>query len=157
MKRTFRPVHGVLAIAILLASYLLIDHFFGRSGARFQRVSPDPQGQVTLDVSGLQPLEVRFYRFLNRGNQEVLFFVGRDETGALQVAFDASENDFKRKRGFRADGAWLVNLKCDTATRLAEVNLGRSGCGPVPLRFRQQGETLLLAENDVLEGWRYFR
>ena len=157
MTKTFRPIHGVLAVALLLAGYLLIDHFFGRSGARFQRVGPDAQGQVTIDVTGLQPLQVRFYRFLNRGNQEVLFFVGRDETGALQVAFDASENDFKRKRGFRADGAWLVNLKCDTATRLAEVNLGRSGCGPVPLRFRRQGETLVLAENDVLEGWRYFR
>ncbi len=95
MKRTFRPVHGVLAIAILLASYLLIDHFFGRSGARFQRVSPDPQGQVTLDVSGLQPLEVRFYRFLNRGNQEVLFFVGRDETGAVQVAFDLARDHLR--------------------------------------------------------------
>ena len=117
----------------------------------------DPQGQVTLDVSALQPLEVRFYRFLNAGNQEVLFFVGRDETGAVQVAFDASENDFKRKRGFRADGAWVVNQKCDTATRLAEVNLGRSGCGPVPLRFRLEGGTLRLAENDILEGWRYFR
>ena len=85
------------------------------------------------------------------------FFVGRDEAGTLAVAFDASENDFKRKRGFRAEGAWVVNNKCDTATRLAEVNLGRSGCGPVPLRFHQEGATLVLAENDILEGWRYFR
>jgi len=157
MKRTFRPIHGVLGVALLLASYLLIDHFFGRSGARFERVGPDPQGRVAIDVASIRPLEVRYYRFLNRGNQEVLFFVGRDESGALAVAFDASENDFKRKRGFRADGAWVVNLKCDTATRLAEVNLGRSGCGPVPLRFRQEGATLVLAENDILEGWRYFR
>lgn len=157
MKRTFRPIHGVLGVALLLASYLLIDHFFGRSGARFERVGPDPQGRVAIDVASIRPLEVRYYRFLNRGNQEVLFFVGRDEAGTLAVAFDASENDFKRKRGFRAEGAWVVNNKCDTATRLAEVNLGRSGCGPVPLRFHQEGATLVLAENDILEGWRYFR
>ncbi|MBZ0089374.1 MAG: DUF2318 domain-containing protein, partial [Thermoanaerobaculia bacterium] len=118
---------------------------------------PDADGRVVVEVGDLAPLEVRFFRFLNRGNQEVLFFVGRDEQGALAVAFDASENDFKRKRGFRVDGAWVVNNKCDTATRLAEVNLGRSGCAPVPLRYRQQGSALVFAENDVLEGWRYFR
>jgi uncharacterized membrane protein len=157
MKRTFRPIHAVLVVAVLLAGFLLVDHFFGRSGARFERVGPDANGRVALDVANLAPLETRFYRFLNRGNQEVLFFVARDESGALVVAFDASENDFKRKRGFRADGAWMVNNKCETATRLAEVNLGRSGCAPVPLRFRQEGSTLVLAENDVLEGWRYFR
>lgn len=157
MKRTFRPIHAVLTVAVLLAGYLLFDHFFGGSGARYTRVGPDADGRVVVEVGDLAPLEVRFFRFLNRGNQEVLFFVGRDEKGALAVAFDASENDFKRKRGFRADGAWMVNNKCDTATRLAEVNLGRGGCAPVPLRFRQEGSTLVLAENDVLEGWRYFR
>lgn len=150
-------MHGVLAVALLLAGYLTLDHFLGRSGARFERVSPDASGRVTIDVAALAPLQVRFFRFLNRGNQEVLFFVAKDDAGGLAVAFDASENDFKRHRGFRADGAWVVNNKCDTATRLAEVNLGRSGCGPVPLRFHQEGSTLVLAENDVLEGWRYFR
>jgi uncharacterized membrane protein len=153
---TFRPVHGVLAVAALLAAFLSLEAAFG-SGSRATRVAPDPQGRVTLDVADLKPLEVRFYRFLNSGNQEVKFFVGRDESGALQVAFDASENDFKRKRGFRAEGAWMVNNKCDTAVRLAEVNAAPSGCAPTPLRFRQEGTRILLAENDVLEGWRYFR
>ncbi len=124
---------------------------------RFTRVAPDAQGAVTLAVGDLAPLEVRFYRFLNSGNQEVRFFVGRDESGALQVAFDASENDFKLKRGFRADGAWIVNNKCETSIRLAEVNRQPSGCSPVPLPFRAEGDRLVLAENDVLGGWRYFR
>ena len=73
------------------------------------------------------------------------------------AAFDASENDFKRHRGFRHEGEWLVNNKCDTATRLVEVNAGKSGCGPAPLRFRLEGANVVLTENDVLEGWRFFR
>lgn len=140
--------------AVLLADWAL-EGGFRRS--RFERVGPDRNGEVRLDVAGLGPSEVRFYRFLNSGNQEVRFFVGRDSGGTLQVAFDAAENDFKRKLGFRHEGDWLVNNKCDTALRLEEVNAGTSGCRPAPMKHRVDGQTLVLAEADVLEGWRLFR
>lgn len=140
--------------AVLLADWAL-DGGFRRS--KFERVGPDRNGEMRLDVSTLAPNEVRFYRFLNSGNQEVLFFVGRDREGTLQVAFDAAENDFKRKLGFRAEDGWLVNNKCDTALRLEEVNAGTSGCRPAPMRHTLAGQTLVLNERDVLEGWRLFR
>ena len=89
--------------------------------------------------------------------QEVRFFVGRDAAGVLQVAFDAAENDFKRKLGFRQEGDWLVNNKCDTALRIEEVNSGTSGCRPAPLAHRVEGDSLVLREADVLTGWRFFR
>jgi uncharacterized membrane protein len=155
----FRPRHGLVLVPFMLGAVLLAD--FAREGGfgrqRYQRVGPDPRGEVRLDVAALAPAEVRFYRFLNPGNQEVKFFVGRDPEGALQVAFDAAESDFKRKLGFRHEGEWLVNNKCDTAVRLAEVNEGRGGCRPVPLAHRMEQQTLVLAERDILVGWRYFR
>ncbi len=156
--RRFRPIHGILLVLALSATVIGADYFLSGSGRiDFARVGPDRDGRVTIDVADLQPLEVRYFRFLNAGNQEVLFFVGRDESGQIVVAFNASENDFKRKRGFRHDGAWMVNNKCDTAIKLSEVNLGRSGCGPMPLPFRASGAQVVLAENDILGGWRYFR
>lgn len=155
--RSFRPVHGLVLVAVLFAAVLGAERWLSPSRARYLRVSPDAQGRVEIDLAGLGPLGVRFYRFLNAGNQEVRFLVGRDESGALQVAFDASENDFKLKRGFRLEGSWIVNNKCETAVRLAEVNARPSGCAPVPLRFRAEGDRLQLAEADVLAGWRYFR
>jgi len=155
--RKFRPAHGIALVVLLLVAFLGLEALLGRHGRQFQRVSPDPSGQVVIPVGDLSPLEVRFFRFLNSGNQEVKFFVGRDASGRIQAAFDASESDFKRRRGFRAEGAWVVNNKCDTATRLEEVNDGRGGCAPVPLKHRVDGDRLVLAESDILEGWRYFR
>lgn len=155
--RKFRPLHGILLVAVLLAAFLGLEALLGHHGRDFVRVSPDASGRVEIKVGDLAPNQVRFYRFLNSGNQEVKFLVGRDGSGQIQVAFDAAESDYKRRRGFRADGAWVVNNKCDTAIRLAEVNDGRGGCAPVPLRHRVEGDKLLLAENDILEGWRYFR
>lgn len=157
--RRFRPVHGILLLAFFMAAVLVaewaIDGGFRRS--QFERVAPDRNGEVRLAVAGITPGMVKFYRFLNPGNQEVRFFVGRDRRGELQVAFDASENDFKRKLGFRHEEGWLVNNKCETSLRLEEVNAGTSGCRPAVLKHRVDGETLVLREDDVLAGWRYFR
>jgi uncharacterized membrane protein len=153
----FRPVHGVLLVAVSMAAVLGAERWLSPHRHGYVQVAPDANHQVVLDVSDLGPLQIRFFRFLNSGNQEVKFFVARDEKGALAVAFDASENEFKLRRGFRLDGAWIVNNKCGISVRLSEVNQHPSGCSPVPLPFQAQGGRVVLAENDLLAGWRYFR
>ncbi len=40
----------------------------------------------------------------------------------------------------------MVNNKCDTATRLADVGEGRGGCAPVPLKYSLAGDALTLTE-----------
>ena len=157
MKR-FTPLYGILVVllfvgAVVSANYA-INGGLGRSG--YERVAP-VDGMVRIDVGSIEAKEVRFFRFLNTGNQEVKFFVGRDGDGSVQVAFDASETDYKRKRGFRHEGDWMVNNKCDTASRLTEVNDGGGGCRPVPLEHRLEGQVLILTEANILAGWRYFR
>ncbi|HEX2165390.1 MAG TPA: Fe-S-containing protein [Thermoanaerobaculia bacterium] len=156
MKR-FRPIHAMLLVAVVVGAIVAADLALdgGRAGAT--TVRPDAQGLVTLDLSTLGPSEVRFYRFLNAGNQEVRFLVGRDRDGAVQVAFDASETHAKLGRGFRHEGDWLVDNKCESAVRLGSVNEGGRGCRPVPLAHRLDGDRLVLTETDILRGWRYFQ
>lgn len=155
----FRPVHGIAIVllvgGVLLASEYALEGRFAHGG--FARVAPDASGTVRLDVGDLAEQEVRFYRFLNPGNQEVKFLVGRDANGTVQVAFDANEECFKLKRGYRAENGWLTCNKCEKAFRLEDTNAGGGGCKPVPLAHRLDGDQLVLAENAVLEGWRYFR
>lgn len=155
--RRFRPAHALALVLVVLAGVLGAERLLSGGANRFTRVSPDAQGAVTLAVGDLAPLEARFYRFLNSGNQEVRFFVGRDEAGALFAAFDASDNDFKMNRGFRAHDGWMVNNKCESSFRMREINSHPSGCAPVPVRFRAAGDQVVLAEDDLLTGWRYFR
>jgi uncharacterized membrane protein len=157
--RRFKPIHGIalvlLFVGVVLAADLALE---GRLGStEIQRVSPGRDGLVHVSLAGLEPLQVRFYQFLNPGNQEVRFFVGRDGAGQVQVAFDADEPCAKMKRGFRAEGEWVVCNKCDKSFRLAEVNAGGGGCKPVPLEHRVDGEDLMIAEADILKGWRLFR
>jgi uncharacterized membrane protein len=155
----FRPVHGIAVVLLVVGAVLFAEMAYegrlGRSG--YERVTPGPDGAMSIELAGLGPNQVRFYRFLNRANQEVRFFVGRDTSGTVQVGFDANELCAKTKRGYKHEGEWLVCNKCDKSFRLAEVNAGGGGCKPVPLKHRVEGDRLLLAENDLLAGWRYFR
>ncbi|RMH20141.1 MAG: DUF2318 domain-containing protein [Acidobacteria bacterium] len=159
MKR-IRPIHG-FAIVLLFAGVVwaadyALDGGFSHSG--YIRVSPGDDGTVRIDVSDLEPNSVRFYRFLNYGNQEVLFLVGRDELGKIHVGFDASETHYKTRRGFSFQDGWMIDNKCETATRLTELEPGhRGGCRPVPMRHHLEGDVLVLKEEDVLAGWRLFR
>ncbi|MEL7058875.1 MAG: Fe-S-containing protein [Acidobacteriota bacterium] len=155
--KQFKPVYGIALIACFVSLAYLADAILLDQGRQFERVAPDRDGRVVLDVSSLAASEVNFYRFLNSGNQEVKFFVGRDENRIVHVAFDASENDYKRKRGFRFHDGWMVSNKCDTATRLSDVSSGSGGCRPEPVRHRLDGDRLILEETDILSGWRYFR
>ncbi|HEV7504660.1 MAG TPA: Fe-S-containing protein [Thermoanaerobaculia bacterium] len=156
--RRFKPIHGILIVVLFLgtvwAAETVLEGRLNPSG--FQRVTPARDGQVRVDLAGLKPNDVRFYEFLNSSNQEIRFFVAKDGKGIVQVAFDADETCAKYKRGFRHEGEWVVCNKCDKAFRISETASGGEGCTPVPLRHQVQGSELLLAQNDVISGWRLF-
>src|SRR5712692_6392242 len=103
--RRFKPVYGVflviLVVGAVLTAELALDGRLG--GSSYTRVSPGSDRLIRIDLSGLRPQQVHFFRFLNPSNQEVKFFVGRDPGGEVQVAFDADEVCAKNKRGFRQD------------------------------------------------------
>jgi uncharacterized membrane protein len=154
----FKPLYGVALVLLFVGAVVAAELAFeGRLGqASLRRVSPGADGWVRIGIGDLKPRDVRFYRFLNAGNQEVRFFVGREPEGVVQVAFDASENHYKLGRGFRHDGEWMVDNKCETSVRLAEVNDGGGGCRPIPIPHRIEGSTLSIAESEILSGWRLF-
>ena len=156
--KAIKPAQGFLLVLGVLGTLWGLEYVVTarQHQGDFIRVAPDSQGLVRIESQDIQPQQVRFFRFLNTGNQEVKFFVGRDLRGHVQVAFDANETCAKSKRGYRHDGEWVVCNKCDKAFRLTEVNSSGGGCMPVPLPFREQGTAILVAEADILRGWRLF-
>ncbi len=154
-----KPIPALAAVLAFAALVIAADHFSRglRAYSEFERVSPDAGGLVRIDVSDLQRLQVRFYRFLNSGNQEVRFLVGRDENEVIQVGFDAGSTHVKLRRGFSYQDGWIIDNKCETTTRLSTLNEGGRGCRPVPIEHRVEGDELLITEADMLQGWRYFR
>lgn len=152
----FRPTHALALVVVLLGGGILLERTLGQGG-RYEFVRPDAAGRIEIDLTTVPANQVRWFRFINSGNQEVKFFVGRDANGVAQVGFDASDNDYKMKRGFRAQDGWVINNKCDSSFRLTEINDHPSGCAPVPVKHRLERDRVVLEESALLEGWRYFR
>ncbi len=153
------PKSAILIVAgftlLFLVGQSAVDAYLGR--ARLELVRPGQDGAVRIDVSDLERLDVRFFRFLNSGNQEVEFLVGRDENGIVQVGFNANDNHYKTRLGFSYQDGWIIDNKCDTNIRLSGINRGGGGCKPVPVRHQVVGDELIIREPDMLAGWRYFR
>jgi uncharacterized membrane protein len=158
-KRKFKPWHGIVLVLVFMAAALAADHFVTgeHRKADYERVRPGTDGLVRISVADLKPAEVRFYHFLNPANQEVHFFLARDEKGTLVSAFDANEICYKKKRGYRWEGEWVTCNFCDKSFRLAEVNQGGGGCKPVPMVATERNGEVVLDEATILQGWRYFR
>lgn len=153
-----RPIHAIAAV-LLFATFIVAADFVidrGFRSASYKRVSPDSNGQVILDVADLPAGQMRFYRFLNSGNQEVKFFVGRDRENTIQAAIDANAICYKVQRGYRHEGDWVTCNKCDKSFRVTGINEGGGGCKPVPLAHALAGDKLVIEERDILTGWRYF-
>ena len=147
-----------LALVVGFAALVLgIEVVSGSHGHRFERIRPDPDGVVRIDVGEFENLDVQFYRFLNAGNQEVEFLVGRDRHGEIQVGFNSNDNHAKTRRGFSYQDGWIIDNKCETTTRLSAINQGGGGCKPTAVDHRVEGDELVLLESDILKGWRYFR
>ena len=154
-----KPIHALIAISLFMVLIMVADQFARgrRAYSEFERVRPEPDGVVRIGVGDLERLEVRFYRFLNAGNQEVRFLVGRDDQDVVQVGFDANDTHYKTRRGFSYQDGWIIDNKCETTSKLSAINEGGRGCKPVAIKHRIEGDTLLIAEDDMLAGWRYFR
>jgi uncharacterized membrane protein len=154
----FRPIHGILLVlafmGLVWAAEWASDGGFNRK--RHVRVRAEADRTVRIDTAEFKPLDVRFYRYLSAGNQEVKFLVGRDGAGHLHATFDANELCAKTRRGYRAQGEWLVCNKCEKAFRLAEVDANPGGCWPVTIAFRLEGSEVVMTEDALLTGWRLF-
>ena len=63
--RRFKPIHGVFLVLLFVGGIVVAEMALeGRlGGAGFKRVSaPAASGMVTVDLAGLKPQEVRFFR-----------------------------------------------------------------------------------------------
>ena len=63
--RRFRPIHGILLVLVFMAAVVVAQMAFEGQlkGTGYQLVTPGRDGQVNVDLSGMGPKQVRFFRF----------------------------------------------------------------------------------------------
>jgi uncharacterized membrane protein len=111
-------------------------------------------GAVTLTVKlgGLAPGSVRAFCYRDRAGQELRFLLARDSSGSVHAVFDACGQCYKFHKGYSYSGRYLICRLCGNRYPLADMNVGRASCVPVPLHSKTQGGEATIKVADVKAG-----
>jgi uncharacterized membrane protein len=151
------PTALVLARTVLLWSVLICLSFLISCSERAaeHRLVKAENGEIRLAVSEFRDGNVHFFTYKKSG-RNINFFVRTDGAGNLSTHFDACYTCYKKKKGYRQEGADLVCNECSLRFRLADEKWLHEGCSPIPLASRIDKGFIVIKAGDIEEGERLF-
>ncbi len=77
--------------------------------------------------------------------------------GVIRAAFDACEVCWKAQKGYKQDGTHMTCINCGLKFRTDKINEVHGGCNPSGLPRAIKGGKVIISQQDVLQGLRYFQ
>jgi len=111
---------------------------------------------VSLPVSAFADGRARFYSYVTATGRETRFFVIRSPDGVVRTAFDACDDCFRQRRGFRQVGDHLFCNACRRTVLSQHVNVLKGGCNPAPLERTVGGDYVIVQAAALEKGASYF-
>ncbi|NOX19784.1 MAG: DUF2318 domain-containing protein [Nitrospirae bacterium] len=96
------------------------------------------KGYVIIDITGLKDSEPSFYS-VKLNKKRIDFFLlrlGKD----IESYLDACMKCYPNKKGFRADGFYLICKYCNERYPLDSLQKGIGSCYPIPLKGYLEGK-----------------
>jgi len=114
-------------------------------------------GVFTFPATVFQDGKSKFFEYKPSPAERIRFFVVKSTDGVIRAAFDACDVCFHAKKGYVQQGDFMVCINCGLKFRTDKVNEVHGGCNPSPLKRTMQGGNVLISQNDVLAGLKFFR
>lgn len=99
----------------------------------------------------------KYFVYKHSPSQWIRFFVLKSADGVVRAAFDACDVCFHSKKGYVQQGPVMVCANCGLKFKTEKINEVKGGCNPAPLRRTVKGPNLVITQNDVLSGLKYFQ
>jgi len=135
----------LLGIAILLLSCSK-DHK--------HQEAPFDGSKVNIDVNLLKDGIPVFYSFIDR-EDIINFFILRDDEG-IHAYFDACQQCYKNKLGFRYEEDNLLCNSCNVGYPVSKIKQGVGGCYPIKLEGKHVAGIFEIEKNSLIKGKKYF-
>jgi uncharacterized membrane protein len=87
----------------------------------------------------------------------VKYFLLKTPDGVVRGAFDACDVCYPEKKGYRQDGNFMICVNCGQKFPLARVGLVKGGCNPHPLEHKEEGGKVVISEDALRDGLKYFK
>ena len=121
-------------------------------------VDVKPQnGLFAFPVSEFQDGKARHFNFKISPSQSIRFFVIKSSDGVIRAAFDACEVCYRAKKGYAQQGDNMVCLNCGMKFKSVKVNEVTGGCNPSALKRTVKDGNVIISQQDLLVGAKYFQ
>ena len=143
-------------LLIILGTFLFVAQahaaFFGKGVANVTA----KDGKITIDASRLDKVQAWHYRYQEDG-KVIRFFVLRDKQGVLRTALDACEQCWKAGKGYKmTDDGFMLCVSCKMKFVLSRIGLVDGGCNPHPFQYIVEGNSVVIATQELMQGTGYF-
>ena len=118
-------------------------------------VEADESGTVRLSVETFDDYAAHYYTYMHN-DQPIEFFVLKSEDGVVRAAFNACDVCYSSLKGYSQDGQIMICNNCGSQFPADQINVVRGGCNPSPLERSVEDNYLVINEDDIIRGDRYF-
>ncbi len=152
-KKFFVPAVLTAFITILA---IVPEAFAWNFSVPTQEVKPT-NGVFAFPVNAFQDGKAKYFQFSPAPNQKIRFFVVKSTDGLIRAAFDACDVCWRAKKGYVQQGNDMVCVNCGLKFRTDKVNEVTGGCNPAALKRTVQGGNVIISQQDVMSGLRFFQ
>lgn len=96
------------------------------------------------------------YYSIDVDGTEVRFFVLKSKDGVIRAAFDACDVCYRSKKGYSQNGDFMICNNCGMRFHSTRINVLSGGCNPSPLERAIDGDSLIISQDAVRAGKKYF-
>lgn len=154
-----RSIHLTMFVAAFLGCALIWTSS-GECSGNFvvpaMEVRPQ-NGSFALPATAFADGKAKHFVYKHSPNQYVRFFVVKSTDGIVRAAFDACDVCYRHQKGYMQQGDFMVCINCGLKFRTDKVNEVKGGCNPSPLKRVVQGDKIVISQDDVLSGLRFFQ
>ena len=145
------------AIILVIGGLFLVKNLKGNNGAT-AATSPAvaaTNGTVAYPADMFADGKARHFEYKN-GDMTIRYFILKSSDGIIRAAFDACDVCWPAGKGYYQDGDAMVCRNCGRRFASVLVNEVQGGCNPAPLKRELNGNSLVIAVEDILQGGQYF-
>lgn len=114
-------------------------------------------GVFEFPVSAFDDGKAKHFVYKHGPGKEVRFFVVKSTDGVIRAALDACERCFQAKKGYVQKGDDMICINCGLKFRTDKVNVVTGGCNPHPLTREIKNGKILITQEEVVSGLRFFQ
>ena len=111
----------ILAITVLITAVMLISF----KPNRYSKVKIE-NGEIKLSIKKMLNGKPQYYKQEING-KDIKFFVLMDNEGVVRVAFDACDQCYPEKKGYRQEGDYMICNNCGQQFHESKINVKKEG------------------------------